>query len=151
MPSVRILRRESGCGEKGKKDKVSQRLIGLWPKKMKTPNDPRHQKRITRMQRLFSHSFGSADSADITPILKHLPTIDQYIQIAAPEWPIEKIAKIDLSILRLAVWELEFEKKNPPKVIIDEAVELGKSYGNDHSAKFINGVLGTIMKKYDTH
>lgn len=103
------------------------------------------------MQRLFSHSFGSPDADDITPILKHLPTIDQYIQIAAPEWPIEKIAKIDLSILRLAVWELEFDKKNPPKVIIDEAVELGKSYGNEHSAKFINGVLGTIMKKYDTH
>lgn len=98
------------------------------------------------MQRLFSHSFASSDSDDIVPILEHLPVIDEHIQTAAPEWPIEKIAKIDLAILRLAVWELEFEKKNPPKVIIDEAVELGKSYGNEHSAKFINGVLGTIVK-----
>lgn len=128
---MRILRRQSGRSEEGE---------------MKTPNDPRHQKRVTRMQRLFSHSFGSTDSEDIEPILEHLPTIDQHIQAAAPEWPIEKIAKIDLSILRLAVWELEFDKKNPPKVIIDEAVELGKSYGNEHSAKFINGVLGTIVK-----
>lgn len=78
-------------------------------------------------------------------ILEKLPDIDQKIQAAAPEWPIDKISKIDLAVLRLAVWELLFEAKEPPKVIIDEAVELSKSYGNEHSGKFVNGVLGTIV------
>lgn len=114
---------------------------------MKTPNDPRHQKRITRMQQLFSHSFQSDVIAkDIAPILLHIHSIDTSIEKAAPEWPLSKIAKIDLAILRLSVWELIVDKTNPPKVVIDEAVELGKSYGNEHSAKFINGVLGTIVK-----
>ena len=78
-------------------------------------------------------------------ILDALPEIDRKIQAAAPEWPIDKISKIDLAVLRLAVWELLFEAKEPPKVIIDEAVELSKSYGNEHSGKFVNGVLGTIV------
>ena len=55
------------------------------------------------------------------------------------------IAKIDLAILRLAVWELKYESTEPAKVIIDEAVELAKSYGNEHSAQFINGALGAIL------
>lgn len=115
---------------------------------MKTPNDPRHQKRITQMQQLFEYSFGqTSQTKDINPILLHHKKIDALIEKAAPEWPLPNIAKIDLAILRLAVWELSVEKKNPPKVVIDEAVELGKSYGNEHSAKFINGVLGTIIKK----
>ncbi len=115
---------------------------------MKTPNDPRHQKRITRMQQLFSYSFRpTAQSPDMQPIITALPAIDAYIQEAAPEWPLTKIARIDLAILRLAVWELTHEAETPKKVIIDEAVELGKSFGNEHSAKFINGVLGTILTK----
>lgn len=97
------------------------------------------------MQQLFSYSFRDVsvgeESADIIALL---PAIDGQIAKAAPEWPLAKIARIDLAILRLAVWELQFDKKNPAKVIIDEAVELAKSYGNEHSAKFINGVLGTI-------
>ena len=71
--------------------------------------------------------------------------IDEKIAHVAPEWPLPKISKIDLAILRLAVTEL-VEKKEPPKVIIDEAVELAKQFGNDNSAKFVNGVLGTILK-----
>src|SRR3989344_5566496 len=114
---------------------------------MKTPNDPRHQKRIVRMQQLFSYSFQKESAhEDIVPILPYLTKIDALIEKAAPEWPLANIAKIDLAILRLSVWELAFEQKNPPKVVIDEAVELGKSYGNEHSGKFINGVLGTIIK-----
>jgi N utilization substance protein B len=114
---------------------------------MKTSQDPRHQKRITLMQKLFSYSFQSQNpDADLAPILDVLPTVDQQIAQAAPEWPIPKLAKIDLSILRLSVFELLITKAEPPKVIIDEAVELGKSFGNTSSAKFINGVLGTIMK-----
>lgn len=114
---------------------------------MKTANDPRHQKRINRMQQLFSYSFRTSDPQDeIMAIVPMLASIDAHIATAAPEWPLAKIAKIDLAILRLAVWELTHEKQNPPKVIIDEAVELAKAYGNEHSAKFINGVLGTILQ-----
>ncbi len=119
---------------------------------MKTANDPRHQKRITRMQQLFSFSFRETPPHEETAaIIGKLANIDRLIEKAAPEWPLAKIAKIDLAILRLAVWELMFEGSTPKKVIIDEAVELGKSFGNEHSAKFINGVLGTITKEADNH
>jgi len=100
------------------------------------------------MQKLFSYSFDASHAAkDIEEFKKHTTEIDAIIQKAAPEWPLKKISKVDLAILRLAVWELHFEKKEPPKVIIDEAVELAKSYGNEHSAKFVNGALGSIMKQ----
>lgn len=89
------------------------------------------------MQQLFAQSF-QKDA--------HNQSIDSAIQIAAPQWPIEKIAKIDLAILRLAAGELIIKKKEPPKVIIDEAIELAKTYGNEHSPKFINGALGAILK-----
>lgn len=99
------------------------------------------------MQQLFSHSFrNDSVEPDIQPIIDSLAEIDAHIAQSAPEWPLSKIAKIDLAILRLAAWELLCDKSTPPKVIIDEAVELAKSYGNEHSAKFINGVLGTIVK-----
>jgi len=114
---------------------------------MKTAQDPRHQKRIDLMQKLFSLSFSRQTvGADITPIVEKLADIDQTIQKAAPEWPLEKIAKIDLAILRLAVWELTHSKTEPQKVVIDEAIELAKSYGNEHSQQFINGALGGVLK-----
>ncbi len=99
------------------------------------------------MQHLFASSFThhNRDRA-IAPLVAALSVIDEKIGSAAPEWPVDKIAKIDLAILRLATYELIIEKKEPPKVIIDEAIELGKEFGNDNSAKFINGVLGTILK-----
>lgn len=106
---------------------------------MKTSQDPRHQRRIDRMQQLFADSFQEHTKPD--------SSIDQAIQAAAPEWPIDKIAKIDLAILRLAIHELTVEKKEPAKVIIDEAVELAKAFGNESSPKFVNGVLGTILKQ----
>lgn len=114
---------------------------------MKTASDPRHQHRITRMQRLFSYSFDDSLPLDddTKHILSHQTDIDAKIQKAAPEWPIENIAKIDLAVLRLATYELLIEKKEPPKVIIDEAVELAKTYGNEHSFQFVNGALGTIL------
>lgn len=74
--------------------------------------------------------------------------IDEFIKKAAPEFPVDKINKVDLAILRLAVYELIVEKKEPPKVIIDEAIELAKEYGGDTSPQFINGALGNI--DYDT-
>ena len=82
---------------------------------------------------------------------KNLKKIDKIISDCAPEWPLEQIASIDKTILRIAIFELSFAKKNlkvPPKVAIDEAVELGKAFGGENSSKFINGVLGTVFKKY---
>ena len=114
---------------------------------MKTSNDPRHQHRRELMDKLFAYSFDSRQvNPDIQPIVANLPDIDERIRVAAPEWPVDKIAKIDLAVLRLGVFELAIDKKEPPKVVIDEAIKLAKEYGNDHSSKFVNGVLGTILK-----
>ena len=114
---------------------------------MKTSLDPRHRKRIKLVQQLFAATFAHGRSEEEIPeIATHLPKIDAQIQAAAPEWPLEKVSKIDLSILRLAAYELTIVKKEPPKVIIDEAVEIAKEFGSDTSPKFINGALGTILK-----
>jgi N utilization substance protein B len=114
---------------------------------MKTASDPRHQRRIRLMQKLYSFSYQPKRPApEIRTIIPYLSNIDAVIQDAAPEWPIDKIARIDLAILRLSAYELMVQKSQPQKVIIDEAVELAKSFGNENSAKFINGVLGTILK-----
>lgn len=113
---------------------------------MKTKSDPRHLRRIKVVKDLFAYSFHPKQKHDlmVKSILDNTVAIDGFIAKSAPEWPIEKISKIDLAILRNAVYELMVEKKEPPKVIIDEAVELGKEFGNDSSPRFINGVLGTI-------
>ncbi len=78
---------------------------------------------------------------------KNASSADELIAPAAPEWPIEQIAKMDLCILRLATYELMFKREVPPKVVINEAVELAKSFGGENSSKFINGVLGTIYRQ----
>lgn len=83
----------------------------------------------------------------IKEIMENLPEIDKIIIQAAPEWPIEQIAVIDKTILRIAVYELSIIKDVPPKVAINEAVELAKSYGSENSSKFVNGVLGNLYKK----
>lgn len=72
--------------------------------------------------------------------------IDEIVRPVAPEWPIEQIARMDRVILRIGVYELLFEKEVPPKVAINEAVELAKAFGGDNSSKFINGVLGTVLR-----
>lgn len=99
------------------------------------------------MQHLFTYCFDPNQTSDIiAPILLHRTEIDKQIEIAAPEWPLDKISRVDLAILRLSVYELTVEKTQPQKVIIDEAVELAKTFGNEHSSQFVNGVLGTIVK-----
>ena len=115
---------------------------------MKTSTDPRHLNRIKILKDLFSNSFykNKFTTNGAKKIWNHLGEIDQLIKKVAKQWPIDKIAKIDLAILRLALFELQIEKKNPPKVTIDEAVELAKEFGGDECAPFINGVLGTVMK-----
>lgn len=115
---------------------------------MKTADDPRHKRREKIIKKLYEISFYK-DKKNIPnlikPIVDNLKEIDKIIGQCAPEWPIAKLNKIDLAILRLALYELMIEKKNPIKVIIDEAVELGKEYGSQNSSKFINGVLGAVL------
>lgn len=100
------------------------------------------------MQSVFAHNCGNAEPStpDSVEIISHLGEIDQSISIYAPKWPIAKINQVDLSILRCAIWELMFQKNTPPKVIIDEAVELAKEFGTDSSPSFVNGCLGGILK-----
>lgn len=77
-------------------------------------------------------------------VVSNLKKVDKLISQAAPERKIDRINRIDLAILRLAVWELAVDKKNPPGAVIDEAVEVAKRYGGESSPSFVNGVLGTI-------
>jgi N utilization substance protein B len=70
--------------------------------------------------------------------------IDGHIQRFAPAWPVEQLALIDRNILRLAIFEILFDNKVPVKVAVNEAVELAKSFGSENSAKFVNGVLGSV-------
>lgn len=79
---------------------------------------------------------------------KNKAQIDEIISECAPEWPLDQVAKVDLSILRISVYEILHYPETPTKVSIDEAVELAKEYGGDNSSRFINGVLGTVVKKY---
>ena len=118
---------------------------------MKTPLDPRHKKRQTLVQELFKFDFHEQQVAPLAlAILEKKDILDEYIKKAADEFPIEKINKVDLAILRLAVYELTIDKKEPPRVIIDEAIELAKEFGGETSPAFINGALGTIISNEPT-
>jgi len=113
---------------------------------MKTAKDPRHLRRIKIVKALFAESFTKQEEKGETliKILKSQKKIDKLVQKAAPAWPIDKLNKIDLAILRLATFEL-LDENTPPKVVIDEAVELAKEYGAESSPSFVNGVLGTLL------
>lgn len=76
--------------------------------------------------------------------------LDDTIDKSAPEWPVDQISLIDKTILRIAIFELLNVDDVPPKVIINEAVELSKEFGGENSSKFVNGVLGTIYKKEES-
>jgi len=79
-------------------------------------------------------------------VLKNQDEIDELITHFAPDWPLETITTIDRNILRLGTYELKFSENVPSKVAINEAIELGKSFGGEASGRFINGVLGAIYK-----
>lgn len=135
---------------------------------MKSKSDPRHEARRVALSVLFGWSFLSKDIEQLTELTKeslgeekfdqglaealisgvveNLETIDQIIRATAPEWPLEQIARIDLICLRIAVFELYIAQSVPHKVAIDEAIELAKEFGSEQSGKFVNGVLGTIVK-----
>ncbi len=119
---------------------------------MKRKDDPRHTERVEAMKALFEKSF--RPQADLPEgsvaqlVFENRQKIDRLIKKTAPAWPIIQIAPVDLTILRLATWELLYkDKKEPYKAIVDEAVEMAKEYGSDTSASFVNGVLGSIIKE----
>lgn len=115
---------------------------------MKTSRDPRHQARIRIMKDLFGWNFSDQNEVHeekTHTILKKLDEIDKVLAAAAPSWPLDKINKIDLAILRLAIYELVFDKSAPEKVVVDEAVELAKEYGAESSPGFVNGALGKVV------
>lgn len=127
----------------------------MWPAKiavsmavsMKLKTDPRHLKRIKLMQQLFTWNFfKKRPPKKISEIIINLQQIDDLIGQCAKDRPINQINRIDLAILRLAIFELIINKGVPPKVAIDEAVELGKEFGSDSSGAFINGTLGQVVK-----
>jgi N utilization substance protein B len=84
----------------------------------------------------------------ITPSIKQ---IDQIIAVHAPEWPLDQVATIDRNIIRIALWEFAISKCSPVKVAINEAVELAKMYGSESTPRFINGVLGSLVSKYEDY
>lgn len=114
---------------------------------MQEKQDPRHLRRTKIVQGLFAASFSGDQELDpiIMPIWTIKDKIDPIIEKTAPEWPLDKLNKIDLAILRLSTYELLIEKEQPIKVIVDEAVELAKELGGENSSSFVNGVLGTII------
>jgi len=143
---------------------------------MKIKNDPRHKARIIALQTLFEWSFNSTNIEEIIDrdlnysveenpqdgdaqsdsslalfltkgVTENLDALDKIIEVCAPEWPLSQIAKVDLEILRIAIYELYIARRVPPKVAIDEAVELAKEFGGENSSKFVNGVLGTVVKQ----
>lgn len=84
-------------------------------------------------------------------VLKHQPQIDKIIEKSAPEWPLDQITIVDRNVLRIGIYELLFgnKKEVPPKVAINEAIELAKNYGGESSGRFVNGVLGTIYREME--
>lgn len=135
----------------------------------------RHLGRIVALQTLYEHEFRTQaqdPSVDLHEILGRnleryesaiedtdfvrdlvdgvvavADELDAQIQPIAPEWPIEQIARVDRAVLRLGLYELLHKGKQvPPKVAINEAVELAKAFGSDNSSKFVNGVLGTAFR-----
>lgn len=131
----------------------------------------RHLARSIAMQILYQWDFAGQDIKQIPQILKYTikefapslkdnsfievlvggvvensEKINEYIKKYAPEWPIEQITIIDRNVLRLGIYELKFSDEVPPKVAINEAIELAKTFGGISSGKFINGVLGAIYE-----
>lgn len=136
---------------------------------MKSNTDPRHNARKIALTSLFCWIFNEPEMDScillskelleeenvddvlsrkiIDTVQKNVGEIDKIIEDSAPEWPIDKISKVDLIILRISIAEMLFEIGTPTKVAIDEAVELAKDFGNETSSKFVNGVLGSVVEK----
>lgn len=114
---------------------------------MKSAQDPRHLKRIAVFKSLFAGTFTPQEErpSRVDKIQTNIEKIDDIIQKCAPEWPISQINRVDLAVLRQAVYELIFKTETPTKVIIDEAVEIAKRYGGKTSSSFVNGALASAI------
>lgn len=86
-----------------------------------------------------------------TRIEKHNAEIEKVITLAAPEWPLPQVAQVDQAVLRVAIFELLFDDEVPPKAVINEAVEIAKTFGSESSPKFVNGVLGTVYRSSEKY
>ena len=85
----------------------------------------------------------------VNGVIERIAELDKIIEKAAPQWPLEQIAVVDRNVLRIGLFELLFGKRDevPPKVAINESIELAKSFGGESSGKFVNGVLGTVYRE----
>jgi transcription antitermination protein NusB len=99
-------------------------------------------------QDLKSNKFTEEIVFGVYPLI---PKLDEIIAHYAPEWPLDQVASIDRNIIRISLWEFAVKKCTPIKVAINEAVELGKIYGSDSTPRFVNGVLGSLVSKYDEY
>jgi N utilization substance protein B len=108
---------------------------------------------LDRNYKEFLKAVNNRDFIDdlVWGTLENTERIDRIIKPAAPEWPIEQIALVDLVILRMSIYELLFKREVPPKVAINEAVELAKTFGGLNSSRFVNGVLGTVYRASDIY
>jgi N utilization substance protein B len=109
---------------------------------------------LSSLKRNTEEFASGADETDfmediLKGVIKKQKELDTVIEKAAPEWPIDKISPIDRNVLRIGLFELLFGDRNqvPPKVAINEAIELAKNFGGDASGKFVNGVLGAVYKE----
>ena len=101
-----------------------------------------------RMDELGLPSEGCTFAQHIVQgVLANLEQLDEMIMAYAPDWPINQMAIVDRNILRMALYEFAVDRGTPPKVAINEAVELAKLFGSDSSQRFVNGVLGTFLSK----
>ena len=103
------------------------------------------------------HEFEKdADAAYVMKVVQgvaeHSKELDALIEEAAPEWPLDQVARIDKNTLRVALYEMVFDTEEdvPPRVSINEAIEIGKTFGSESASKFINGVLGFVYRKYES-
>jgi N utilization substance protein B len=103
---------------------------------------------LERQMEEQGHSRGAEDFARtlISGVLANSEEIDNIITAFAPNWPVNQMAIIDRNILRMAIYEIRIGDDTPPKVAVNEAVELAKVFGSDSSPKFVNGVLGSVME-----
>lgn len=115
---------------------------------MKSAGDPRHKRRRQAVKDLFANSFNSQEIGELAQLVfAKREELDHEISLSAPQWPIDKLNKIDLAVLRLAAYEY-LHTDTPNKVVVDEAVELAKEFGGESSPSFVNGVLGDILKRH---
>ena len=110
-----------------------------------------HNPKIALEIRLEEHSLPEAAEVFAKSLAMGVQTYKTYLDSVvgdlAPEWPIEQIAAVDRNVLRIAIYELLFEPEIPPKVAINEAVELAKMFGSESSPRFVNGVLGSLVSR----